>query len=77
MSEERNTKVCGEAVVIDSTANEMNELVKSFNEMMKEKVRADFNSTIEIIEDFLMEHGEEVGYMIGERFEYKCRLLIY
>ena len=66
-----NTKVCGGSVVTTTTANEMKELVESFNEMMKEKARADFNSTIETIEDFLIEHGEEVGCMIGERFEYK------
>ena len=66
-----NTKVCSGVVVTATTANEMKELVESFNEMMKEKARADFNSTIETIEDFLIEHGEEVGCMIGERFEYK------
>ena len=66
-----NTKICGGAVVTATIANEMKELVESFNEMMKEKAKADFNSTIEIIEDFLIEHGEERGYMIGERFEYR------
>lgn len=54
-----NNLVCGEGVVTATTANEMENLVKSFNEMMKEKVRDKFEDTVITLEDVIAEEGEE------------------
>jgi hypothetical protein len=54
-----NNSVSGEAAVIATTVNEMENLVKSFNEMMKEQVRDDFEDAVITLEDVIAEEGEE------------------
>ena len=58
MSKKENL-VSGEGVVAATAANEMKNLVKSFNEMMKEKVRGEFNTAVITLEDVIAEEGEE------------------
>ena len=55
----KNNSVIGEAAVAATTANEMKKLVKSFNEMMKEQVRGNFEDTVMSLEDIVAEKGEE------------------
>ena len=49
----------GSTTALADTANEMENLVKSFNEMMKEKVRDKFENTVITLEDVIAEEGEE------------------
>ena len=46
-------------VHVTATANKMKKLVKSFNEMMKEKVRADFHATVIKLDDIIDHEGKE------------------
>lgn len=51
--------VSAEGVATATAANEMKNLVKSFNEMMKEKVRGEFDTAVITLEDVIAEEGEE------------------
>ena len=51
--------VSGEGVVATTAANEMKQLVKQFNEIMKEKVRGEFDTAVITLEDVIAEEGEE------------------
>ena len=59
MKQKKQNLVCGKGVVAATTANEMKNLVKSFNEMMKEQVREDFEDAVITLEDVIAEEGEE------------------
>ena len=54
-----NNSVSGEDVVNATTVNEMEKLVKSFNEMMKEQVRNDFEDAVNTLKESIEEQGQE------------------
>lgn len=59
MANNINNSVSGEDVVIATTVNEMEKLVKSFNEMMKEQVRNDFEDAVNTLKESIEEQGQE------------------
>lgn len=59
MKQKKQNLVCGEGVVAATTVNEMKNLVKSFNEMIMEQVRDNFEDTVINLEDIIAEEGEE------------------
>lgn len=54
-----NYSVSGEGVVTAITTNEMKKLVKSFNEMIKEQVRDEFDTAVITLDDIVEQEGEE------------------
>ena len=54
-----NYSVSGEGVVTATTTNEMKKLVKSFNEMIKEQVRDEFDTAVITLNDIVEQEGEE------------------
>ena len=54
-----NYSVSGEGAVTAATANEMKNLVKSFNEMIKEQVRDEFDTAVITLNDIVEQEGEE------------------
>ena len=54
-----NYSVSGEGVVTATTTNEMKNLVKSFNEMIKEQVRDEFDTAVITLNDIVEQEGEE------------------
>lgn len=58
-----NYSVSGEGVVTATTTNEMKKLVKSFNEMMKEQVRDEFDTAVITLNDIVKQEGEENKYV--------------
>lgn len=59
MTQEKQNLVSGEGAVTATTGNEMKNLVKSFNEMIMEQVRDNFEDTVINLEDIIAEEGEE------------------
>ena len=57
--DKKKNLVSGEAVVTATTANEMKNLVVSFNEMMREQIRDDFDTAVITLEDIVEEEGQE------------------
>lgn len=51
--------VSGEGAVTAATANEMKNLVKSFNEKIKEQVRDEFDTAVITLNDIVEQEGEE------------------
>lgn len=54
-----NYSVSGEGAVTAATANEMKNLVKSFNEKIKEQVRDEFDTAVITLNDIVEQEGEE------------------
>lgn len=71
----------GVTTALANTANEMKELVKSFNEMIKEQVREDFDTAVITLNDIVEQEGEEnkcvdffsVDFVFGYDYEAKWR----
>lgn len=59
MKNNSKNSVSGEGAVTAATANEMKNLVKSFNEMIKEQVREDFDTAVITLNDIVEQEGEE------------------
>ena len=54
-----NQMLTGSTTALANTANEMKNLVKSFNEMIKEQVREDFDTAVITLDDIVEQEGEE------------------
>lgn len=54
-----NQMLTGSTTALANTANEMKNLVKSFNEKIKEQVREDFDTAVITLDDIVEQEGEE------------------
>ena len=54
-----NQMLTGSTTALANTVNEMKNLVKSFNEMIKEQVREDFDTAVITLDDIVEQEGEE------------------
>ena len=54
-----NQMLTGSTTALANTANEMKNLVKSFNEMIKEQVRDEFDTAVITLNDIVEQEGEE------------------
>ena len=71
-----NQMLTGSTTALANTANEMKNLVKSFNEMIKEQVREDFDTAVITLDDIVEQEGEEDKcvdfFSIDFDFGYDC-----